>query len=90
MLEWVCPHCNRLVDPGLEVCPFCGGREVAPPAARPARRRQKFVWADVERGFRIGLGLVAALAVAYFIVFLVAFYGGHEGLLNRLARWLRW
>ncbi len=88
MLEWVCPHCERLVHPSLEVCPFCGGRE----AARPAqpRARQRFAWADFERGFRIGLGLVAALAAAYFVIFLVAYYGGHEELVDRLARWLRW
>ncbi len=107
MLEWVCPKCNRAVDPALTVCPFCGYEEgkappvaAAPPpprlpAVRPGRRvviRRKRdwqpFWADVERGFRFGLGFVAALAIAYFVLFLVAYYGGYGEWANRLARWL--
>lgn len=111
MLEWVCPKCNRDVDPSLTHCPFCGFEEgkapaaptsapaaPAPPAAvaRPGRRlvrRRKrdwsALWGDVERGFRFGLGFVAALAVAYFVLYLISYYGGYPEWADRLARWLR-
>ncbi|MFY9585002.1 MAG: hypothetical protein WAR21_10995 [Candidatus Acidiferrales bacterium] len=86
MLEWVCPQCDRQVDPGLEVCPFCGGKEMA--AAKPARVRRAFNWDDVDRGFRFGLGFVAVLALVYFLLFLVAYVWNHEELLIHLMRWL--
>ncbi len=96
MLEWVCPKCDHAVDPALDVCPFCGNREVAPapkPRGRaPARGspRQSSFWAEVERGFRFGLGFVAVLALVYFLIFVVAYVQGNDDLLGRLARWLRW
>jgi hypothetical protein len=108
MLEWVCPRCNRDVDPGLTRCPFCGYQEAQPAVdrtaqtvvapARPGQRRMRRVrpkkdwrpfWADVDRGFRFGLGFVAALAVTYFILYLIAYYGGYGEWAERLARWLR-
>ena len=91
MLEWVCPKCERAVDPGFEVCPFCGNREVAVNKKPPARARPRhwgFSWADVERGFRFGLGFVAVLALVYFILFLVAYFTGNEVWIDRLTRWL--
>ena len=100
MLEWVCQKCGRAVDPAFTACPFCqehllGSRlappeKVAPSAARLRRRvREPFRWSDVERGFRFGLGFVAALACAYFVLFLIAYALGHEEWLERLVRWLR-
>lgn len=86
MLEWVCPQCNREVDPAFEVCPFCGNREVVVPKPRAVRRR--FSWADVDRGFRFGLGFVSVLALVYFLLVLVAYVWSHDELLNRLTRWL--
>ncbi len=85
MLEWVCPQCDRQVDPGVEVCPFCGGKGTA---AKPAGVRRGFNWDDVERGFRFGLGFVAVLALVYFLLFLVAYVWNHEELLIHLTRWL--
>ena len=90
MLEWVCPQCSRAVDPAFQICPFCDKSEATAGEARPARTRHQFAWADIERGFRFGLGFVAAVAVAYFVLFLVAYFRGHEGLVDRLAGWLRW
>ncbi len=91
MLEWVCPKCDRAVDPAFTICPFCAGREVAAaqqtPAARREARRAAFR-ADVERGFRFGLGFVAVLALVYFLLFLVAYFGGDDSLLSHLTRWL--
>lgn len=93
MLEWVCPKCGRGVDPGLTKCPFCGYQEdtAAPaPAVRPQRAKlgSKAWWADVDRGFRFGLGFVAALAVCYFVVYMIAYYGGHGEWVDRLSAWL--
>lgn len=99
MLEWVCPRCRRAVDPGFSACPFCGysseaaqrsateAPQTASPVLRPARAG--FNWADVERGFRFGLGLVAALAAAYFVLFLIAYFGDLPEWADRLAHWLR-
>ena len=98
MLEWICPKCNRAVDPAFATCPFCGDREIAAAAKPPGRReapakgsaaRSSF-WADVERGFRFGLGFVAVVALVYFLLFLVAYVQGNDNLLARLTRWLRW
>jgi len=74
------------VDPGLEVCPFCGGKGMA--AAKPARVRRGFNWDDVDRGLRFGLGFVAVLALVYFLLFLVAYVWNYEELLIHLTRWL--
>jgi len=100
MLEWVCPKCQRDVPAGRDICPFCETRAAsaaaAPPAApaqprtgRAAPARPRFGWADVERGFRFGLGLVAALAAAYFTLYLAAYFGGWDDLADRLARFIR-
>ncbi len=96
MLEWVCPQCDRAVDPAFDVCPFCGNREVAAAPTLPARARPGVGkgkaggsrWADVERGFRFGLGFVAVLALAYFLLVLVAYFQGNDELFYRLTRWL--
>ncbi len=97
MLEWVCPKCDRAVDPAFEVCPFCGNREVvaaptpraeARPAAGKERARRQSSWADVERGFRFGLGFVAVLALVYVLLVLVAYSLGNDELFYRLTRWL--
>ena len=90
MLEWVCPICDRAVDPALEVCPVCGKREVGARKPAPSRGRSRagFSWADVERGFRFGLGFAAVLALVYFLLFLWAYVSGNDGLLVRLIRWL--
>ena len=92
MLEWVCPKCDREVDPAFQVCPFCGNREASPAKQpeTPRRARPGFAWADVERGFRFGLGFVAVLALAYFLVFAAAYITGNDELLARLTRWLPW
>ncbi len=61
-----------------------GGRRVV-----RVRRASSWDWSDVERGFRFGLGFVAALAVTYFILYLIAYYGGYGEWADRLAHWLR-
>jgi len=99
MLEWVCPRCHRSVDPGYDTCPFC---DWSPAATAPeeswsrnsvprARRagRQPFSWADVERGFRFGLGFLGALAVGYFVLFVAAYVADNADWIERLTRWLR-
>jgi hypothetical protein len=97
MLEWVCPRCHRSVDPGYVACPFC---EWSPGAATQedtessaARARQRgrrpFIWADVERGFRFGLGFLAALAVGWFVLFVAAYVADNPEWIERLTRWLR-
>lgn len=102
MLEWICPKCNLAVPAGREVCPFCGGEPVetsaaSPPGATTAKRPSAAPrhsaapsgWADWERGFRFGLGFVAALAVAFFVLYLAAYFGGLDDLAERLARFIR-
>ena len=99
MLEWVCPRCHRSVDPGYDTCPFCDWSPAAtaledsrsPGSVPRARRagRQSFSWADVERGFRFGLGFLAALAVGYFVLFVAAYVADHPDWIERLTRWLR-
>ena len=93
MLEWVCPKCDRAVDPAFDVCPFCRTREAAAPRESPVpvrRARRGLSWNEVERGFRFGLGFVAVLALIYFLVFLVAYVQGNDALLARLLRWIHW
>lgn len=84
-------------------CGYQEGQPAADPAAQtvvsPGRRGQRLVrrprkkdwsrfWADVDRGFAFGLGFVAVLAVAYFILYLTAHYGGYGEWAERLARWI--
>ena len=91
MLEWVCPQCNREVLPGLDTCPFCGNTELKAPAVPrrlSAREKQRLVWADLYRGFRFGLGFVAAVATAYFVAYLVAYFWNLDALVDRLTHWL--
>jgi hypothetical protein len=101
MFEWVCPKCDRSVLAELKECPYCGAAESAAPVAvpqpkpapaRPVRRvrtRKAFEWADVERGFRFGLGFLAVLAVGYFLLFGIAFVWNHPEWLDRLTSWMR-
>jgi len=96
MLEWVCPRCRRSVDPGYDVCPFChwspatAAEENNAPAGRArSAGRQRFNWTDVERGFRFGLGFLAALALGYFLLFIAAYVYDHAEWIERLTRWLR-
>jgi hypothetical protein len=83
------------VDPGFSVCPFCGAADAAAASRataftrRGAPARRRFTWGDVERGFRFGLGLVAALVVGYFVLFVAAYVADHPEWLDRLARWIR-
>lgn len=97
MLEWVCPRCHRSVDPGYDTCPFCGWlpataaeeKAGAPGGRAPRPGRRRFNWADVERGFRFGLGFIAAVALGYFLLFVAAYVADHTDWIERLTRWLR-
>jgi hypothetical protein len=92
MLEWVCPRCRRSVDPGYDTCPFCGWSAATQEdtnARAPRGKRQPFNWADVERGFRFGLGFLAAVAIGYFLLFVAAYVADHADWIERLTRWLR-
>ena len=88
MLEWVCPRCDRAVDPALTVCPFCGNPEADAPST--AARRTENSWSKGERIFRVALGVVVVLALIYFLVIGVAYIWGPEELFYRLTRWLPW
>ena len=101
MFEWICPKCDRPVLAEMTECPHCAAMEVElaaarsaeRPGARPAPRgfgaRKKFDWADVDRGFRFGLGFLAALAIGYFLLFAAALVWDHPEWLARLTRVLR-
>jgi hypothetical protein len=93
MFEWVCPKCDRTVLAELKVCPHCAAAEAeaaaAPAANRGARPRARFGWADVERGFRFGLGFLAALAIGYLVLFGAAWAWDNHDWMERLTRWLR-
>ena len=64
---------------------------VGAPGIRRGRRRvrQPFQWADVERGFRFGLGLLAALACGYFLLYLIAYFQERHEWVDALTRWIR-
>ena len=87
MLEWVCPSCDRLVDPGLDACPFCARRQPdSPPVlAGPSRY---FSWQMADRVFRIALGTVAVLSLVYFLAVVWAVSRNDDLLIDRLTRWL--
>jgi hypothetical protein len=93
MFEWVCPKCDRTVLAELKECPHCAAAEAqaaeTPAGKRAVRFRITFAWADVERGFRFGLGFLAALAVGYFVLFGVAWAWDNADWMDRLTRWLR-
>ncbi len=89
MLEWVCPQCDRAVDPAFTECPFCHGQARTMPAGKLPKRLRPSPWLDVERGFRFGLGFVAVVALVYFLLFLIAYFTRNDELLYRLARWVR-
>jgi len=90
-----CPHCAELaagaaVPPAAPATPAPGA-----PARRVVRvvRRKPMnwgaVWADVERGFRFGLGFLAALAVGYFVLFFCAYVWAEPETFGRIAHWFR-
>lgn len=97
MFEWVCPKCDRTVLAELKECPHCAAElaevaaaaTAAPAGKHRARPRRKFGWADVDRGFRFGLGFLAALAVGYFLLFGAAWAWDNPDWMERLTRWLR-
>lgn len=88
MLEWVCPRCDRDVDPGCDVCPFCGASPGEKPRQKPAGRYSE-ARRVLDRGFRIFLGLGVSLVVAYFLLYLYAYYTGRDALADWLVGWLR-
>lgn len=90
MLEWVCPRCDRDVDPAFQECPFCANRGEAAPQGPPKTPKQEISWEAVDRGFRFFLGLVAVLALVYFLAVVAAYYWGNDEWLSRLTRWLPW
>ena len=83
MFEWVCQHCAAQAQ--------AEAAATAPSATgtRRARPRSKFGWADVDRGFRFGLGFLAALAVGYFLLFGAAWAWDNPDWMERLTRWMR-
>ena len=89
MLEWICPVCRREVPAGAESCPHCALTLEGSSAPTAGVRQSGSFWADVERGFRFGLGFVAVLALVYFILFLLAYFGDYQVWVDRLARWIR-
>lgn len=88
-----CPFCGyQEAQPGAgpaaqtAIAPARRGQR---PAHRGAARRDwSRFWASVDRGVGFGLGLVAVLAVTYFILYLTAHYGGYGEWAERLARWI--
>ena len=97
MFEWVCPKCDRTVLAEMTECPHCAAMEApgaaaasaTKPGARLARGKSKFGWADVDRGFRFGLGFLAALALGFFLLFGAAWVWDHPEWMERLTLWMR-
>jgi hypothetical protein len=92
MLEWLCPRCERAVHPALQRCPWCEEADAARAegrAERPVSVRRQAFWADFNRGVNFALGFVAVLALVYFLLFLIAYYGGYPEWVERMARWIR-
>jgi hypothetical protein len=93
-----CPYCGAPEAPAAAPA-------ARPAVARPALHRlvqgptpapgfhrgarKGFNWADVERGFRFGLGFLAALALGYFLLFGAAWVWDHAEWMSRLTRLLR-
>ena len=87
MLEWVCPSCDRLVDPGLDSCPFCARRQPgSPPVLTGPARHVSWLMADPI--FRIVMGMAAILALVYFLAVVWAVYTENDLLIDRLTHWL--
>ena len=87
MLEWVCPSCDRLVDPGLDACPFCARRQPESPRVLTGPAR-KISWPMADRILRIVMGMAAILALVYFLAVVWTVYREDDLLIDRLTRWL--
>ena len=87
MLEWVCPSCDRLVDPGLDACPFCARRQPGSPPVLTGPVRH-VSWLMADRILRITLGAIAVLSLVYFLAVAWAVYTENDLLIDRLTRWL--
>ncbi len=87
MLEWVCPACDRVVDPAFDSCPFCAGQARGTPATA-GRPPQASRWQMADRLLRIALGMIAILTLVYFLIVVWAVYREDDLLLDRLTRWL--
>ena len=87
MLEWVCPSCDRLVDPGLAACPYCSDRQTDLPPVLTGPPRF-LSWRMADRLFSILMRSVAALALIYLFAVLWAVYREDDLLIDRLTRWL--
>jgi len=87
MLEWVCPSCDRLVDPGLDACPFCARRQPGSPPVLTGPARD-VSWLIADPIFRIVMGMAAILALVYFLAVVWAVYREDDLLIDRLTRWL--
>lgn len=86
MLEWVCPKCDRDVDPAFTACPFCGNAEATPVEPRLTGAAK---WKAIgESVFRFSLGAMAVLTVVYFIAWFAAYSLGREDWVEALTRWL--
>jgi hypothetical protein len=90
MLEWVCPRCDRDIDPAFQECPFCANRGEAAPQGPAKTPRQEIFSEAADRRLRFFLGLAAVLALAYFLAVVAAYYWGSDEWLSRLTRWLPW
>ncbi len=88
MLEWVCPQCDRLVDPAFQSCPYCSEKSASAGPARAAAVRSS--WSIADRAFRVLIWVVGVATLLYFWVFLWAYHTGRDELMFRLARWLPW
>jgi hypothetical protein len=97
MLEWICPRCDRAVDPAFLECPFCkkpgaaaGPAGEASPSHGIETAGRNMVLALADWISRILMGFVAVAALIYFLVFVWAYYSGNDALLARLTRLLFW
>ena len=87
MLEWVCPACDRIVDPALDSCPFCASQP-GKFLAVPTGPVQSDAWRTADQLFRIALGTITMLTLIYFLIVVWAVYREDDLLLDRLTRWL--
>ena len=87
MLEWVCPSCDRLVDPALDSCPFCASQAQESPSISTGPV-QSDAWRIADRLLRIALGTITIVTLIYFLIVVWAVYREDDLLLDRLTRWL--